>query len=409
MPSATAAAIPLARLLVADSEPLKQTFSGAGSTREDLRSVLPMYIEVKGWKDIDGSSIESLISCLFDGKVLGGSNLTWAEFNIGLREIELEDPQQAADEDDDNEASTGQPEVDEAIAEREPGAAKLPEAGATAQLEVAYLTTATSKLQKMVSAVKNSCSARHHSAAAVQASAPSAKPQQTEAEFLREMTARINHMASRQRTVLARVQDGASPSSTTVAKSLANALSSDGGRDALKAIFDSLDANGDGRISKREWGKGIRKHELSLTKYFGISLKGIGQKFSEMDADGSQDLSFEEFASGAMSLNAAIRISEAMGNESGLAEFEQLFNALDKGEPFRHRGPWPRRLAARICPLSSLLPPSSLQTATARSAKRSGRQVSSRTRSSSRSTLVARPLVRLVRHSRASMRTEISR
>ena len=73
--SALGVALPLARLLIADSAPLKQTF-GEGSTRDDLRSVLPMYASVKGWK-IDDAAIEALISCLFAGKVLGGSTLTW--------------------------------------------------------------------------------------------------------------------------------------------------------------------------------------------------------------------------------------------------------------------------------------------------------------------------------------------
>ena len=38
---------------------------------------------------------------------------------------------------------------------------------------------------------------------------------------------------------------------------LKKALSTPGGRDDFKALFGSLDSNGDGALSSKEWGKGV--------------------------------------------------------------------------------------------------------------------------------------------------------
>ena len=53
----------------------------------------------------------------------------------------------------------------------------------------------------------------------------------------------------------------------------------------LRALFDKLDKDKDGRVSKNEWGQALTTNEDELAKYFGgSSLKGIGASFKRIDA-----------------------------------------------------------------------------------------------------------------------------
>ena len=76
------------------------------------------------------------------------------------------------------------------------------------------------------------------------------------------------------------------------------------------------DKNGDGRISKKEWGQSIAANRTLLKKYFGSAIKGtggagepgspptsslelhdlkeIGKAFKRLDSDNSGDLTWEE-------------------------------------------------------------------------------------------------------------------
>ena len=63
---------------------------------------------------------------------------------------------------------------------------------------------------------------------------------------------------------------------------LAAALATPEGRAEFKALFESLDANGDGALSSKEWGQGIGKkwHEDDafkelMKKYFGGASRGL--------------------------------------------------------------------------------------------------------------------------------------
>mmetsp|Transcript_4165 Transcript_4165/g.9078 ORF Transcript_4165/g.9078 Transcript_4165/m.9078 type:complete len:521 (-) Transcript_4165:436-1998(-) len=113
--------------------------------------------------------------------------------------------------------------------------------------------------------------------------------------------------------------------------SLASAIASEEGRAELKILFETLDKSGDGKVSSKEWGSAVAKHEELLSKYFGGTTKEmVGKQFSRLDADGSGDLSWEEFAGGALSLGAAIKIADAMETDEGAAELRTLFDSLDK-------------------------------------------------------------------------------
>ena len=67
----------------------------------------------------------------------------------------------------------------------------------------------------------------------------------------------------------------------------------------LKALFENIDKNGDGRVSSKEWGSAVGKNKAVMQKYFGgKDAKSIGKMFKKLDADGSGDLTWEEFVAG---------------------------------------------------------------------------------------------------------------
>lgn len=80
---------------------------------------------------------------------------------------------------------------------------------------------------------------------------------------------------------------------------LATALETQEGAKELKALFDTLDKDGDGRVTSKEWGSAVFKNKEVLAKYFGgKDVKAIGKAFKRLDADGSGDLTWDEFVSG---------------------------------------------------------------------------------------------------------------
>ena len=240
-------ALPLAKLLIADTAMLKQTFEGSGSSKEDLQSMLPVVCEVKKWA-IDASCISMLISCLFASKMLAGDSLSWAEFNIGLREV-----QAAAETDESYQDKAADPD-DEQPAETE------------------FLGQSMARMNELIQTIgadKNrarspsrSPKRRKKPDAASAVLSPSRLLKKPEAEYLQDATARIEDMVLSQRRALEKSRQATlasdppplPPPATSIARDLANALSTDGGRSALRSIFDALDTNGDGRVSKLEWG-----------------------------------------------------------------------------------------------------------------------------------------------------------
>ena len=78
-----------------------------------------------------------------------------------------------------------------------------------------------------------------------------------------------------------------------------------------QALFDELDADGNGSVDRREWGRAVAKHAEALnTSLFGSisgggmhskweasqsQLAAIGKAFNKIDADGSGTLTWDEF------------------------------------------------------------------------------------------------------------------
>merc|ERR1719183_2423932 len=72
------------------------------------------------------------------------------------------------------------------------------------------------------------------------------------------------------------------------------------GVEELRKLFDTLDKDGDGKVTGQEWGKTVKEHQALLSKYFGGStLKEIGSAFKRIDTDGNASLSWAEFAAAA--------------------------------------------------------------------------------------------------------------
>jgi len=87
---------------------------------------------------------------------------------------------------------------------------------------------------------------------------------------------------------------------------LAQAMETREGYNELKGLFESLDKDGDGRVTGKEWGSAVQKNAEVMKKYFGgKNLKAIGKAFNRLDTDGSGDLTWDEFVAGSQRVIAS--------------------------------------------------------------------------------------------------------
>ena len=74
------------------------------------------------------------------------------------------------------------------------------------------------------------------------------------------------------------------------------ALSTAEGRAEFKILFDSLDADGDGAVSSKEWGRGVGRNKAIMQRYFGGATVGeVGRMFSKINTDGDARLTWAEW------------------------------------------------------------------------------------------------------------------
>ena len=79
-------------------------------------------------------------------------------------------------------------------------------------------------------------------------------------------------------------------------KSFVDAFDSEEGKAELKKLFMSIDTDGSGSVTSKEWGKAIGQHWKEMGKFFGgLSMGEVGKMFKKLDADGSGDLTWDEF------------------------------------------------------------------------------------------------------------------
>ena len=94
------------------------------------------------------------------------------------------------------------------------------------------------------------------------------------------------------------VAEGKADAADLAAQQLAGALATAEGEAELKQLFQSLDKNGDGKLTSKEWGAGVGKHAAVMQKFFGgRTTAEIGRAFAKIDVDGSDSLTWDELVS----------------------------------------------------------------------------------------------------------------
>mmetsp|Transcript_27417 Transcript_27417/g.58663 ORF Transcript_27417/g.58663 Transcript_27417/m.58663 type:complete len:184 (+) Transcript_27417:302-853(+) len=79
-------------------------------------------------------------------------------------------------------------------------------------------------------------------------------------------------------------------------KQLKEALQSEEGKVELKKLFDTLDKDGDGKITGAEWGHKVFQEKEVMAKFFGgTDMASIGKGFNRIDSDGDDSLTWDEF------------------------------------------------------------------------------------------------------------------
>ena len=78
------------------------------------------------------------------------------------------------------------------------------------------------------------------------------------------------------------------------------------GYEKLKALFASLDADGNGSVDAEEWSSALTdpKNRKLAKKFFGKmkNKKALKKAFKKLDVDGSGDLTWDEFVAGSKRL-----------------------------------------------------------------------------------------------------------
>jgi Ca2+-binding EF-hand superfamily protein len=67
----------------------------------------------------------------------------------------------------------------------------------------------------------------------------------------------------------------------------------------LEKLFESIDVNGDGQVTKEEWEKALKEFGDDLRHTFGHTVDDIEKVFAKFDTDGDGTLSWEEFSAAA--------------------------------------------------------------------------------------------------------------
>lgn len=106
---------------------------------------------------------------------------------------------------------------------------------------------------------------------------------------------------------------------SNTAKRLADAVERDEGRAALKALYESLDADGDGKLTAEEWAHGLTANAEVLAKWFGDATVADDhlEAFAALDEDGNGSLSWDEFLAGASKIKPALSDPVAYASSSG--------------------------------------------------------------------------------------------
>jgi len=130
---------------------------------------------------------------------------------------------------------------------------------------------------------------------------------------------------------------------------LKTALSTEDGWKELQQLFKSLRPSLDEEVSSSEWGSMVYQDEGLRVKYFGdLSPEEIAAHFNGLDEDGKTRLTWEEFVDGAVSLSAAVLLSDELATAEGEMTLKELFDTIGTDEDGRvWLGDWSAALIAR--------------------------------------------------------------
>ena len=67
----------------------------------------------------------------------------------------------------------------------------------------------------------------------------------------------------------------------------------------LEKLFESMDVDGDGQVTKKEWEDALKEFGDDLRATFGHTVDDIEKVFAKFDTDGDGALSWEEFSAAA--------------------------------------------------------------------------------------------------------------
>ena len=107
-------------------------------------------------------------------------------------------------------------------------------------------------------------------------------------------------------------------------------MGTDEGVGEMRALWDKLDKNADGKITGKEWGSKVYAEQDLMSKYFGgTTLKEIGEAFNRIDSNGDDNLTWDEFLSEIKSYQVVKSMQDAFAKEEGKAELKALWDSLD--------------------------------------------------------------------------------
>ena len=83
---------------------------------------------------------------------------------------------------------------------------------------------------------------------------------------------------------------------SSAVKALGTALRSEEAQKELRALFNTLDTDKDGKVTSKEWGGKVKQNQAVLQKFFGGSTTAqVARVFKEIDLDDDKKLTWEEF------------------------------------------------------------------------------------------------------------------